>query len=258
MIIHKFLGRFRSEHLIDPVWERVARGDGVRALEGTGIIPDDRIMACVQERSIHGLCEHLYREQVARHEPGACIPFSLAGNATMVLDVLVASRPELLLQRPGHEGMSLVTFCAISARVETLKHLDSHLHILGSCVSIEDQDQPLYASCYSRLPETTRWLLGHGFDPNQQCENGRGVLHRLSIFNRHEPPPDKRENALKIISLLLEHGADPCIEDAHGQVCINGRGWMCEQIRRMIAEQSRREMNTAVDHNGDTRSGRRF
>lgn len=256
-MIHKLRGRFRSEHLIDPVWDLVAQGHGEQALEGCGIIANDAIMACVREQDIHGLCEQVYRQEVARHEPGACIPFALARNATAVVDVLVASHPGLLLDRAGHDGMSLATFCAISGRVETLDRLDAHLHLLDSCVLHNNHDQPLYASCYSRLPRTVRWLLEHGFDPNEKGEAGRGVLHRLAGFNRSSPAQDKVDDTLETIGLLLEHGADPCLEDVHGHSCINADGWMCDQVRRMVAERSRQGLQASVaacnqDH-GDVR-----
>ena len=51
-----------------------------------------------------------------------------------------------------------------------------------------------------------QWLLEHGADPNRVSRWGRTALHQALL----------RDNALAILELLLDHGADPRVE-WHGQ-----------------------------------------
>ena len=257
-MVHNLLGRFRTQHLVDPAWARVASGGGERALENTGIVLNDAIVACARAGCIHELCEAIYQQEVGGGEPGRCIPMLLARDAVMAFDVLASRHPDMVIEPEHANGVSLVTFCALAGRVSTLERLDTHMHLLGSCVRWQSLDQPLYACCYSGLPASAAWLLGHGFDPNEKGEKGRGLLHRLAEFGHYPPHPGKADKSLAIIGLLLAHGADPRLQDDEGRTCLDEQGWTGEQIQREMARRSRGRMQRTVARTGDKQAVKRL
>jgi hypothetical protein len=103
---------------------------------------------------------------------------------------------------------------ALKLLVETGKLTDESL----SLVLIRKHDWHDY--------EGVRWLLEHGVDPNRDRWRGfRAIHHALT-----------RDNDLRIIELLLDHGADPTAEvrgmTAAAQAARRGRGDVLEALDR--------------------------
>ena len=72
-----------------------------------------------------------------------------------------------------------------------------------------------YESGSSRL-EDMKELLEYGADPNYRAEGGRRVLHEvLKVYNGSSNSLN-HDNVQEYVKTLLQYGANPDLEDAHG------------------------------------------
>src|SRR5438067_1397004 len=70
--------------------------------------------------------------------------------------------------------------------------------------------------------EGIKWLLEHGVDPNRITHWGRTALHNAVL----------RDNALPIVELLLDHGADPTLISGAEHNPLPGKSAIAMAVRR--------------------------
>jgi len=103
-------------------------------------------------------------------------------------------------------GVKLVIDCGVNPNIQN-----------------KDGDTPLHSAALNGKSEVVKLLLEHGADPNIQNKDGMTPLHFATEYSpwhfaaRYSPWDSATERGyLRVVKLLLEHGADPNIQNKDG------------------------------------------
>jgi ankyrin repeat protein len=85
---------------------------------------------------------------------------------------------------------------------------------------------PLVAAIEGQQWELARWLISKGANPNAAGDAGwRPLHHAVDLITDAEtqngPMPQLEQNLLSLVSFLLDHGADPSLQDEEGSSALD-------------------------------------
>lgn len=118
---------------------------------------------------------------------------------------------------------------------------------LGADVNQTDKNgvTPLHHAVRFRSPAAVRALLDHGANVNQQCKrSGSTPLHRAATSTGAPGTAGKQEEAIQIIAILLEFGANPALRNKLGKKPADYA--RDPEIQRCLKQETRRKSDISL------------